>query len=196
MVVAKALALMGVLRAGMDSVIVCIGKYMNLVAPITLVIPYGTTYYPHYRPIKAFRLVVGLRVVGDCELVLNLHHHTKPVEESYPNWLPLSYTTVPAAPYSNTHSSYKSRATVNASMFLDYTACVSFVKQSVMTRRNLRPLLNLQRGPKSSASIETGVSLVGNSCIGLVRLRNFSQVQAKGVHLLIVDETSAAMFGQ
>lgn len=51
----------------MDSVFVSIGKFLDVVDPIALVIPNLTAELPQDRPMETLRLVVGLRVVRACE---------------------------------------------------------------------------------------------------------------------------------
>lgn len=65
----------------MESFIVCIGDYLNVVVQIGLVIPHVAVEHPRDRPIETFRLVVGLGAVSSCERIPNPRHHAHPAEE-------------------------------------------------------------------------------------------------------------------
>lgn len=58
----------------MDSVVISIVEYRNVIVPSVLVIPHVTAEHPQYRPIYAFPLVVRLRVEGACACVRNPPH--------------------------------------------------------------------------------------------------------------------------
>lgn len=59
----------------MDSIIICIAAYPNVVVPMSLVIPHIRVEHAQDLSIEYFSLAIGIQMVGLHELTRYPHHH-------------------------------------------------------------------------------------------------------------------------